>query len=178
VSVRALIPLGVFSLLVVFLGIGLWLDPSEVPSPHLDKPLPAFALPALEADQGLEPIDPAAHFRGQVWLLNVWASWCIACRHEHPVLMAFAAENGVPLVGLNYKDDPLNARQWLAQAGNPYVFSLVDAQGRVGIDLGVYGTPETFFIDQNGVVRARHVGAIRLETLTRHLASLQTPPPR
>jgi cytochrome c biogenesis protein CcmG, thiol:disulfide interchange protein DsbE len=174
VSIRALIPFALFALLAFFLGRGLWQDPREIPSPLLNRPLPHFTLLPLEADKPLDPINPAQRFEGQVWILNVWASWCVACRKEHPALLAFAAKKTVPLVGLNYKDDPLAARQWLLHTGNPYVFSLVDSQGQVGIDLGVYGTPETFFIDKNGTVRARHVGVITLETLERYLAPLLT----
>ncbi len=154
---RYLIPLGVFLVLVVFLGIGLTLKPREVPSPLIDKPAPAFSLARLD--------DPAAtvtleDMRGKVWILNVWASWCVACLDEHPHLVEFARQGLVPLFGLNYKDKSDAARAWLGKHGNPYDLSVVDADGRVGIDFGVYGVPETFVIDKDGVIRYKHIGPV------------------
>ena len=137
---RFLIPLAVFVVLVVFLAMGLTLNPRDVPSPLKDKPAPAFTLPQLAAaDKNFSPAD----MKGKVWLLNVWASWCVSCRQEHPLLVAFAKEGKAPVVGLNYKDQPGDAKNWLAKFGDPYVVSAVDADGRVGIDYGVYGVPET-----------------------------------
>ena len=159
---RFLIPLVVFVVLVVFLAIGLKLNPREVPSPLIDKPAPAFQLSRLD--------DPARSvslqdLRGQVWLLNVWASWCVACLQEHPLLVEFSRSGSVPIYGLNYKDKPDAAAAWLGKHGNPYTVSIVDADGRVGIDYGVYGVPETFVIDKQGVIRYKHIGPVTPEVL-------------
>ncbi|MBS0592233.1 MAG: DsbE family thiol:disulfide interchange protein [Proteobacteria bacterium] len=159
---RYLLPLLVFAALVGFLAVGLQRDPKIVPSPLIDKPAPAFSLPRLD--------DPAqaianADLKGKVWLLNVWASWCVACRIEHPVLVELAGTGAVPIYGLNYKDKRDDARAWLAQHGDPYVASIVDAKGLVGIDFGVYGVPETFVIDQAGVIRLKHIGPVTQEVL-------------
>ncbi len=159
---RFVIPIVVFAVLVVFLGIGLTLDPRKVPSPFIDKPAPAFSLPALhDGKVSLSPGD----FSGRVWLLNVWASWCVACRAEHEVLKELARENIAPIIGLNYKDRPTDAKNWLRQLGDPYQASAVDADGKAGIDWGVYGVPETFVIDQQGIVRYKHIGPITAEEL-------------
>jgi cytochrome c biogenesis protein CcmG, thiol:disulfide interchange protein DsbE len=159
---RFLIPLAVFVVLVAFLAIGLKLNPREVPSPLIDKPAPGFQLSRLD--------DPAQSvkledLRGQVWLLNVWASWCVACVQEHPVLVEFSRTKTVPIYGLNYKDKPNAAAAWLGQHGNPYTMSIVDADGRVGIDYGVYGVPETFVIDKQGVIRYKHIGPVTPDVL-------------
>jgi cytochrome c biogenesis protein CcmG/thiol:disulfide interchange protein DsbE len=159
---RYLIPLAIFVVVVVFLGIGLTLNPREIPSPLIDKPAPAFTLPQLA--------DPAKAFSqkdmlGQVWLLNVWASWCVACREEHPVLVEFAKSKIVPLYGLNYKDKREDALAWLARFGNPYAVSIMDSAGRTGIDYGVYGVPETFVIDKQGVIRYKNIGPVTPEIL-------------
>lgn len=154
---KALIPLALFLLLVVFLAIGLTRDPREIPSPLIDKPAPDFSLPVLgAADKQLRLAD----MQGQVWLLNVWASWCVACREEHPALVKFAQRKLVPLVGLNYKDKLPDAQAWLRDWGDPYALSIVDADGRVGIDYGVYGVPETFLIDAQGRIRYKHIGPV------------------
>ena len=154
---KFLIPIGLFILLGVLLYFGLKLDPRKLPSPLEGKPLPAFSLTTLDKpNRSLSNAD----LRGRVVLINVWASWCVACKQEHPVLMAIAREKQVPLIGLNYKDKPEDALRVLATEGNPYEVSLVDANGRVGIDWGVYGVPETFVIDKQGIVRRRHVGPI------------------
>ena len=163
------LPLALFLALLAFMAIGLGLNPREVPSPHIGKPAPAFALPHLQQP---ERTVSAGEMRGKVWLLNVWASWCAACRTEHPVLVDFAARAPVPLYGLNYKDEAGAAREWLQRLGNPYTASLVDADGRVGIDYGVYGVPETFVIDQHGVVRYRQVGPVTREVLEQKLIPL------
>ncbi len=154
---RALIPLGVFAVLVVFLAIGLFRDPREVPSPLIDKPAPPFSLAQLhQSSTVMTPAD----LKGRVWLLNVWASWCVSCRQEHPLLVELGKSGVVPIYGLNYKDQRDAALKWLDEFGNPYQASLVDADGRVGIDYGVYGVPETFVIDRNGVIRYKQIGPI------------------
>jgi cytochrome c biogenesis protein CcmG/thiol:disulfide interchange protein DsbE len=159
---RFLWPLGIFIVLVVFLGIGLNLNPREVPSPKIDKPAPGFQVPQLhEPDKTISQKD----MLGKVWLFNVWASWCVSCRQEHPVLVELAKRNVVPIVGLNYKDGRDEGKQWLQQFGNPYVLSAFDADGRVGIDYGVYGVPETFVIDKNGTVRYKHIGPLTPEAV-------------
>ena len=140
-----LLPLGIFLVLVVFLGAGLKLNPRDVPSPFIGKPAPAFAVSQLDdAGKTISPADMA----GKVWLLNVWASWCVSCRVEHPVLMEFANLGLAPVVGLNYKDKRDEGLAWLRQHGNPYLLSAYDSDGRIGIDYGVYGVPETFVIDR------------------------------
>ena len=166
---KGLLPLAVFATLVAFLAIGLTLKPREVPSPLIDKPLPAFALPQLGAP---EQTLAAQDLRGKVWLLNVWASWCVACRLEHPVLIDLAKSRSVLMYGLNYKDQPDNAIEWLARHGNLYLESMSDTQGLVGIDLGVYGVPETFVIDQNGVIRHTHIGPVTQEALDQTILPL------
>jgi len=166
---RFLLPLAAFLALAVALAAGLRHDPRELPSPLVGKAAPAFRLPLLEPEGRTLA---SADMRGKVWLLNVWASWCAACRTEHPLLVDFAARSPVPLYGLNYKDETGAARDWLQRLGNPYAASLVDADGRVGIDYGVYGVPETFVIDQHGVVRYRQVGPVTREVLERKLIPL------
>ena len=157
-----LIPLGVFAVLVVFLAIGLTRDPREVPSPLIGKAAPAFTAPRLQAP---EQTFSGKDMLGKVWLLNVWASWCVACREEHPVLMAFAKTKTLPVVGLDYKDKPADGLKWLARFGDPYDLSITDQDGRIGINFGVYGVPETFLIDKQGVIRHKHIGAITEEAL-------------
>ncbi len=151
------IPLLVLGVLVVFLGAGLKLDPREVPSPLIGKPAPGFALARLDdAAQTIKRED----MLGKVWMLNVWASWCVACREEHPLLVEFSRKKLLPVYGLNYKDQRPDGLAWLGQFGNPYDASLFDGDGRVGIDFGVYGVPETFIIDREGVVRMKHIGPL------------------
>jgi cytochrome c biogenesis protein CcmG, thiol:disulfide interchange protein DsbE len=157
---RFVIPLVVFAVLVGFLFVGLRLKPGEVPSPLIDKPAPAFELTQLHAPGERFGL---ADMKGKVWLLNVWASWCVSCREEHPFLMELAKQGTVPIVGLNYKDRRQDAVQWLAQFGNPYQLSVVDAEGRTGIDFGVYGVPETFLIDRDGVIRYKQIGPLTPE---------------
>lgn len=154
---RYLIPLALFALLVVLLGVGLNLDPRKVPSPLIDKPAPAFALPDLHNGERL--ITPDA-FQGQVWILNVWASWCVSCRAEHEQLLKLASMIKVNMVGLNYKDTNAAALGWLKRYGDPYSISVVDADGKAGIDWGVYGVPETFVMDKRGTVRYKHIGPV------------------
>lgn len=159
---RFLVPLAVFIVLVAFLWAGLGHDPHEVPSPLVNKPAPAFTLPRLhETGKTFSPAD----MRGRVWLLNVWASWCVSCREEHPVLVEFAKTRIAPIVGLNYKDQNADALRWLTQFGNPYTLSVTDADGRVGIDYGVYGVPETYVIDKAGIIRMKQIGPVTPEVL-------------
>ncbi len=166
---RFLLPLGLFIALIVFLGIGLRLNPREVPSPFIGKPAPAFQLTQLhEPGKTISPQDMV----GQVWLLNVWASWCVSCRVEHPVLMDLARQGVVPILGLNYKDGREAGIGWLRQFGNPYAVSAFDANGRVGIDYGVYGVPETFVIDKLGVIRMKHIGPVSTEDINSKILPL------
>lgn len=154
---RWLWPLAIFLVLVVFLGVGLTLNPREVPSPLIGKAAPQFQLPQLhDADKTFSQKDMA----GKVWVLNVWASWCPPCLEEHPLWVDFAKKNIVPIYGLNYKDKRPDGIAWLQRHGNPYVVSAYDAQGRIGIDYGVYGVPETYVIDKQGVIRFKHVGPV------------------
>jgi cytochrome c biogenesis protein CcmG/thiol:disulfide interchange protein DsbE len=159
---RYLLPLIVFVVMVGFLAVGLNLKPREVPSPLIDKPAPAFKLARLDAPQ--QQMTPQ-ELQGKVWLLNVWASWCVACRQEHPLLVELAGKGTVPIYGLNYKDKRDDALAWLARYGNPYVASLADVDGLVGIDYGVYGVPETFVIDKTGTIRLKHIGPVTPEVL-------------
>lgn len=159
---RALIPFAIFLIMVGFLFKGLFLNPREVPSPLVGKPAPAFSLPRL--DQPAKQFSPK-DMLGQVWLFNVWASWCGACRDEHPLLVALAKTGLVPMVGMDYKDTATEAEQWLTERGNPYLLSAVDANGRVGIDYGVYGVPETYVIDKAGVIAYKQIGPVTLESL-------------
>jgi cytochrome c biogenesis protein CcmG/thiol:disulfide interchange protein DsbE len=168
-KLRFLIPLGLFIVLAGFLFKGLFLNPREVPSPFIGKPAPQFSLAQLhQSDQTFAP----QQMQGQVWLLNVWASWCVACRQEHPLLVDLAKRKAVPIVGLNYKDKPDDAKGWLAKWGDPYDLSVKDNDGRVGIEYGVYGVPETFLIDKNGVIRFKQIGPITEEVWTRKMAPL------
>jgi cytochrome c biogenesis protein CcmG/thiol:disulfide interchange protein DsbE len=159
---RYLIPLAVFAVLAGFLAVGLNLNPREVPSPLVGKPAPAFTQPRLEA-----PEARVAHseLQGRVWVLNVWASWCVPCLAEHPLVTELARDSGVAVVGLNYKDKAEDATRWLARHGNPYTMVLTDRDGAVGIDYGVYGVPETFVVDRAGVIRHKHIGPITPQAL-------------
>lgn len=159
---KFLVPLLLFFGLAGFLAFGLTLNPREVPSPLIDKPAPNFRLARLDQPEQTFALE---EMRGQVWLLNVWASWCVACRIEHPVLVDLAKSGAVPIYGLNYKDKRDDALAWLGKHGNPYVMSLSDTQGLVGIDFGVYGVPETFVIDKNGTIRLKHIGPITPDVL-------------
>lgn len=163
------IPLATFLGLAGFLGAGLTLDPKEVPSPLIGKPAPSFAISRLDnANTRLRNAD----MQGQVWMLNVWASWCTACRQEHPVLMAFSRSQQLPIYGLNYKDERHAGMAWLAHFGDPYEASLFDPAGRVGMDFGVYGVPETFIMDRHGVVRFKHTGPLTPEVLKTQIEPL------
>jgi len=157
---KFLVPLGLFVLLGVFLFIGLQRDPRYVPSPLIGKPAPEFSLPSLQ-DAGY-PVS-SKELRGQPWVLNVWGTWCGGCRQEHDTLLAIAAQKTVPIVGLNWKDDNAAAQQWLRQLGNPYAVVAEDREGRVAIDWGVYGAPETFLIGPDGVVLYKHIAPMTME---------------
>ncbi len=161
-------PLAGFIALVILLGVGLNLNPRDVPSPLVGKPAASFSLPVLGTDRKFGPEE----MKGKVWLLNVWASWCVSCRVEHPLLVELAGSGAVPIVGLNYKDKRDEALAWLAKHGDPYVVSIVDAQGLVGIDWGVYGVPETFVVDKQGVIRLKHVGPVTPEVLREQILPL------
>ena len=154
------LPLALFVGLLVFFAVGLTRDPREVPSPFIGKPAPQFKVAQLHAaDRVFTPED----MKGKVWMLNVWASWCVSCRVEHPLLVDISRRNVVPIVGLNYKDQRDDGIQWLAKLGNPYVLSAYDLDGRIGIDYGVYGVPETFVIDKQGVIRHKQIGPVTAE---------------
>ena len=166
---RYFLPLGVFVVMLGFLALGLTLKPRELPSPLLGKPAPSFALPTLNAPAtSLSTRD----LRGQVWVLNVWASWCVACRDEHATMVEMARLKLVPIYGLNYKDQRADALGWLARFGDPYVASLSDTDGLVGIDYGVYGVPETFVIDKAGVIRRKFVGPVTAQTVRDEIVPL------
>ena len=166
---RFIVPLALFLVLAGFLAVGLKLDPREVPSPLIGKPAPAFALARLD--------DPARSIRredmlGKVWMLNVWASWCVTCREEHPHLLALSRSKQLPILGLNYKDKRQDGLDWLAQFGDPYDASVFDADGRVGIDFGVYAVPETFVMDKQGVIRFKHIGAVTPQIIQSRIVPL------
>jgi cytochrome c biogenesis protein CcmG, thiol:disulfide interchange protein DsbE len=168
-ALRYLLPLALFAAIVLFLGVGLGLNPREVPSPLIGKPAPAFKLARLDdTSQTISKDD----MLGRVWMLNVWASWCAPCREEHPLVVDIARRQLVPVYGLNYKDKPEAAKGWLASLGNPYRATLVDADGRVGIDFGVYGVPETFIIDRQGIVRLKHTGPLTPEVVRERIEPL------
>jgi len=166
---KFLTPLALFIVMAVFLALGLNLNPRDIPSPLIDQPAPNFSLPILSnASQTLAKND----MQGEVWLLNVWASWCVSCRSEHPVFNQLARKKLVKIVGLNYKDEPADAKQWLAQLGNPYNVSMMDQEGRTGIDYGVYGVPETFVIDKKGIIRYKHTGPVSVRDVQEILIPL------
>jgi cytochrome c biogenesis protein CcmG/thiol:disulfide interchange protein DsbE len=155
-----LLPLVLFVGLVAFLMVGLRRDPHEIPSPLINKPAPDFQLKQLQ--------DPAKTFsvqdmRGKVWLLNFWGTWCVACREEHPLLIQYAKTGAVPIYGVDYKDERAKALQLLEEEGNPYTVTASDPDGRLSIDYGVYGAPETFLIDRDGVIRYKQIGPITEE---------------
>ncbi|MGB9093685.1 MAG: DsbE family thiol:disulfide interchange protein [Gallionella sp.] len=162
-------PFLAFVVLAIFLYIGLGLDPHEIPSPLINKPAPAFTLPQL--------YNPAKQFsseemKGKVWLLNVWASWCVSCREEHPVLMELSQQHIVPIYGLDYKDKNPDGEAWLREGGDPYTLVITDANGRVGIDYGVYGVPETYVIDKQGMIRYKQIGPVTHQSLQQKILPL------
>ena len=157
---RLLVPLALFALLVLFLGVGLFLNPREIPSPLIGKPVPSFELPPVQGRSlGLTSKD----LEGEVSLVNVFASWCVACRAEHTVLVELARRQVVPIHGLNYKDQSDDAARWLDEWGDPYTRTGADISGRVGIDWGVYGVPETFLIGTDGRIAYKHIGPLTAE---------------
>jgi cytochrome c biogenesis protein CcmG/thiol:disulfide interchange protein DsbE len=166
---RYLIPLALFLALAAFLAMGLTRNPHELPSPLVGRQAPLFELPQLAPQHAT--FSPA-QMRGKVWLLNVWASWCGSCREEHPVLMDLAKSGRVPLVGLDYKDAPADATQWLREHGDPYLLSALDRDGRAGIDYGVYGVPETYVIDRDGIIRFKQVGPLSDDVLQQKILPL------
>lgn len=158
---KYLVPLIIFGVMVWFLGRGLYLNPREVPSPLVDKPAPVFTIenlhkPGTQFD--------SSQMMGQVWILNVWASWCRPCRDEHPLFVDFGRLNIAPIVGLNYKDKRGDAITWLQRLGDPFYVSGFDNDGRVGLDYGVYGVPETYVIDKQGIIRYKHIGPLTAES--------------
>lgn len=161
------LPLALFLLVAVFLYRGLYLNPTELPSAMIGKPFPAFSLPAMQGDKTLTQAD----LLGKPALVNVWGTWCISCRVEHPVLNKLA-ERGVVIYGVNYKDDNAAALKWLSEFHNPYQLDIRDEQGTLGLDLGVYGAPETFLIDSKGVIRHKFVGVIDETVWREQLAGL------
>jgi len=152
---KTLIPLVVFVVLVIFLAIGLTRDPREIPSPLIDKPAPAFTAPVLNGG-GMQFSNK--DMLGKVWLLNTWASWCVACRQEHPLMVELSKAKILPIIGLDYKDKDELGTQWLERYGNPYDVSMADRDGRIGMDFGVYGVPESFLIDKTGIIRYKQIG--------------------
>jgi len=166
---RFILPFVVFMIMAAFMYVGLGLNPREVPSPLVGKPAPAFTLPQLhEPSKQFSPQD----MKGKVWMLNVWASWCTACEGEHPVFMDLARQNIVPIYGMDYKDKREDGEAWLRKHGNPYALVVSDAEGRVGIDYGVYGVPETYLIDKQGVIRHKQIGAVTPEVLNEKILPL------
>lgn len=166
---RFILPFIVFLIVAVFLFIGLGLKPREVPSPLVGRAAPAFALPQLhEPSKQFSPQD----MKGKVWLFNVWASWCTACENEHPVFMELSRQNLVPIYGMDYKDKREDGEAWLRKHGNPYALVVSDAEGRVGIDYGVYGVPETYVIDKQGVIQHKQIGAVTPEILNEKILPL------
>jgi cytochrome c biogenesis protein CcmG/thiol:disulfide interchange protein DsbE len=166
---KKLIPLGIFLVLLVFLAIGLTRDPREIPSPLIGKPAPDFTAPVLNGN-GLQFSNK--DMLGKVWLLNTWASWCVACRQEHPLLVEFAKTKMLPIVGLDYKDKDAEGLKWIARLGNPYDVSITDADGRIGIDYGVYGVPESYLIDKAGTIRYKQIGPFTEESIRDKLIPL------
>ena len=159
---RYALPAVLFFGLVVLFGLGLGSDPGRIPSPYIDKPTPQFDLPRLRwPDRRISHAD----LQGEITLLNVWASWCAACRHEHELLLGMS-QNNTRIIGLNYKDKRADALNWLSRLGDPYEQNAYDYEGKVGIDFGVYGVPETFVLDKNAVIRYKHIGPITEEALT------------
>ena len=161
------LPLVGFLAIAVFLYRGLFLDPAELPSALIGKPFPAFSLPSVSGDRTLTEAD----IKGKPALVNVWGTWCPTCRFEHPVL-AKLAEQGVVIVGINYKDDNAAAQKWLQDLHDPYVLNIADAQGTLGLDLGVYGAPETYVIDKDGIIRHKLVGAVDEKVWREQLAPI------
>lgn len=166
---RYAIPLAIFGAIAAFFAIGLGLNPREVPSPLVGKPVPQFELPPVK---GRSLRLSAQDLKGEVSIVNIFASWCLPCREEHPLLLALKAERIAPIHGINYKDKPEDAARWLDALRDPYTRTGADLDGRVGIDWGVYGVPETFVIDRHGRIAYKHVGAITPEVMAKKLKPL------
>ncbi len=166
---KYLTPLLVFLVMVWFLGKGLYLNPRDVPSPLVGKPAPVFSAADLRSP---ELQFTSEQMKGKVWILNVWASWCRPCRDEHPLFVELGRKNMVPIVGLNYKDQRGDALQWLRALGDPYYASVYDGDGKVGMDFGVYGVPETYVIDQQGIIRYKHTGPVTAKSLEEKVVKL------
>jgi cytochrome c biogenesis protein CcmG, thiol:disulfide interchange protein DsbE len=162
-----LLPLALFLAVALFLYRGLYLNPAELPSALIDKPFPLFSLPAVSGDRVISQAD----LQGQPALVNVWATWCPSCRAEHPFLTELRAQ-GVRIIGVNYKDDNAAAQKWLLELHDPYQLNIADAQGSLGLDLGVYGAPETFLVDKHGIIRHKYVGVIDVQVWRDQLAGL------
>lgn len=167
--VKFIIPFLLFVVMAVFLGVGLNLNPRDIPSPLIDKPAPVFSLPQLDNPEQMLSTEM---MQGQVWVLNVWASWCGSCRVEHPLWNRFAKEKLAPLIGLNYKDDRNLGLAWLQQLGDPYDMSIMDVEGRTGIDWGVYGVPESFVMDKRNRIRLKITGPVNDEIIERQIKPL------
>ena len=166
---RFILPFVVFLIVAAFMFVGLGLNPREVPSPLVGRAAPVFTLPQLqEPSRQFSPQD----MKGKVWLFNVWASWCTACENEHPVFMELSRQNLVPIYGMDYKDKREDGEAWLRKHGNPYALVVSDAEGRVGIDYGVYGVPETYVIDKQGVIQHKHIGAVTPKILSEKILPL------
>ena len=156
-TLRFVLPLAIFLAIAFFLFRGLSLNPRAVPSPLIGKPVPPFAVPVL--DDATKMLTPA-ELRGKIYLINVWGSWCVSCRDEHPVLVELAKKGTLPIYGLNWKDRHEDAVAWLQRYGDPYVASGVDRDGKVAIDFGVYGAPETYLVDREGIIRFKQTGPL------------------
>jgi cytochrome c biogenesis protein CcmG, thiol:disulfide interchange protein DsbE len=168
-ALRFILPLAIFLVIVFFLWRGLALNPREVPSPLIGKPVPSFNVPVLgDPSKTLS----AADLRGKVYLLNVWGSWCVSCRDEHPVLVEFSKRGTIPLYGLNWRDKREDAMAWLQRFGDPYVVSGVDREGKVAIDFGVYGAPETYLVDREGIIRFKQTGPLTWKVIEERIAPL------
>jgi cytochrome c biogenesis protein CcmG/thiol:disulfide interchange protein DsbE len=168
-SLRFLLPLSLFAGLVVLLGVGLTRNPREVPSPLIGKPVPEFSLPPL---RGRALGFSSADLKGEVSLVNVFASWCVPCRQEHPLFVELKAKGVVPIYGINYKDAPEDAARWLEELGDPYTRTGADLDGRVSIDWGVYGVPETFLVDREGRIAYKQIGPITPQVLEQKIVPL------
>jgi cytochrome c biogenesis protein CcmG/thiol:disulfide interchange protein DsbE len=166
---RYILPLSGFALLLVLLGVGLRLKPQEIPSPLIGKRAPEITLPQVEDGSN---VFRSSDMRGKVWVLNVWASWCGPCRAEHPALLALSKLAVAPVVGLNYNDQRSDSLQWLREVGNPYSVSAFDGDGKAGIEFGVYGVPETFVIDKQGLIRLKLTGPVTQEVINDKLLPL------
>jgi len=169
---QSIIPIAVFILLVTLFGIGLTKDPRLIPSPLIGKPLPEFELSLLHHPESMVKKHDLI---GEYMLLNVWASWCVACAEEHSLIIDLAKQKVIKIVGINYKDESADALKWLEEKGDPYASTLVDYDGTLGMDLGVYGVPETFLIDPKGEVLYKHVGPLTLEVIENNLLTLTRP---